>query len=114
MDEDIVLRRRLKISPVAAVDSVKTRQLKQNPIRSKCTQRASSYINLLLQIQPQASQIDSRLHLPKDPFKSIDRLAWCIHTHCWEAAEEAAVVLMLHSQGESHSIKASDEIRWHF
>lgn len=43
MDEDIVLRRRLKISPVAAVDSVKTRQLKQNPVRSKCTQSEQLY-----------------------------------------------------------------------
>lgn len=31
MDEDIVLLHRLKISPVAAVDSVNTRQLKQKP-----------------------------------------------------------------------------------
>ncbi len=83
--------------PVAAVDSEDIQRLKQNPICRKSTQRVSCYINPVLQIQPQASPIDSRLHLPKDPFQSIDRLTWCIHTHCWEAPGKAAVVLMLYS-----------------
>lgn len=97
MPREICLPALAENLPVAAVDSEDIQRLKQNPICSKCTQRVSSYINPVLQIQPQASPIDSRLHLPKDPFKAIDRLTWCIHTHCWEAPEKAAVVLMLYS-----------------
>lgn len=72
---------------VAAVDSEDLQRLKQNPVRSERTQRASSYINPPLQIQPQAGPIDSRLHLQKDPFKSIDRLTLCTHTHTHAAGK---------------------------
>lgn len=61
--------------PVAAVDSVDIQWLRQNPICRECTQRVMRSRNPVLQIQPQASPIDCRLHLPKEPFKSIDRLA---------------------------------------
>lgn len=52
------------------------------PIWSKCTQIGSSFINPVLQIQPRASPIDSRLHLPKDSSQVYQQIAWTrTHTH---------------------------------